>query len=111
MATVAPAAAMSRAMARPIPVAPPVRSTTRSFREGISPCLLVLFVNSPASSAPQKLGQETVQEPGGSIWLGGLLLCRVSPGRSAVSPWGFCGEHRPDPDLWDFCGDTAAREA
>ena len=47
MATVAPAAAMSRAMARPIPVAPPVRSTTRSFREGISPSLLVLFVNSP----------------------------------------------------------------
>jgi hypothetical protein len=38
---------MSRAMARPIPVAPPVRSTTRSFRKGISPCLLVLVVNSP----------------------------------------------------------------
>src|SRR5580692_7532706 len=47
IATVAPAAAMSRAMARPIPVAPPVRSTTRSFREGISPRLLVVFANTP----------------------------------------------------------------
>jgi hypothetical protein len=46
MATVAPAAAMSRAMARPIPVAPPVRSTTLSLREGMSPCLLVLLMNS-----------------------------------------------------------------
>jgi hypothetical protein len=34
---------MSRAMARPMPVAPPVRSTTRSFRVGMRPRLLVLF--------------------------------------------------------------------
>jgi hypothetical protein len=29
-----------------MPVAPPVRSTTRSFREGMLPCLLVLFAHS-----------------------------------------------------------------
>src|ERR1700722_533991 len=77
MATVAPAAAMSRAMARPIPVAPPVRSTTRSLSDGISPSLLVLFANSPCSTGPQKLVRETVQDP--------AALYHAWPGTSSAS--------------------------
>ena len=75
MATVAPAAAMSRAMARPIPVAPPVRSTTLSFREGMSPCLLVLLVNSACQLVPdlKNSAQKPYRWDGTGMTIAGLF--------------------------------------